>query len=147
MHVPRTAAPGVPAVADAAVDPGGGISPRPSDSLPGKPSWRGWGTIPETRAPGGTGATDRQRIPRRARTDTAFAAPAPIAGALAAHRNFGRRTATAEGTASEVASAVPRDAPPAVATPAQNHGRPPGGCSTGRRAWSASPRWGYATLR
>src|ERR1700675_1681581 len=109
MHVPRAAAPGVPAVADAAVDPGGGISPRPSDSPPGKPSWRGRGAIPETRAPARTGATDRKRFPRRARTCTAWAAPAPTVGALAAHRNFGRRTATAEGMASALASAVPQD--------------------------------------
>src|SRR6202035_5510867 len=127
---PRAAAPGVPAVADAAVDRGGGISPRPSGSLPGKRSSRGQGAIPETRAPARTGATNRQRTPRRARTDTAFAAPAPTAGALAAHRNFGHRIATAEDTASAAASAVPQGATPAAATPAQNHGRLPGGCST-----------------
>src|SRR4029077_13538282 len=105
--------------------PSGGISPRLSGSLPGKLSWRGRGATPETPALARTGATDQQRIPRRARTDTALADPAPTAGALAVRRNFGRRTATAEGTASAVVNAVPQDVPPAVATPAQDHRRPP----------------------
>src|SRR5580698_11144281 len=96
-HALRAAMPGVPAAADATVDSGEGISPRSSGSLPGKPSWRGRGAIPENRALARTGAMDRQRIPRRARTDTAFAAPAPTADALAAHRNIGLRTATAGG--------------------------------------------------
>src|SRR5215475_10716055 len=120
-HVTPAAAPGVPGMANAAVDPGGRISSRLSGSLPGKLSWRGRGAMPETRAPVQTGATDRQRIPRKARTDTALAAPAPTGGAPAVHRNSGRRTAAAEGMASAVASAAPQGVPPAVAMPAQDH--------------------------
>src|SRR6266403_3833684 len=146
-HVPRAAAPGVPAVADATVDPGGGISPRSSGSLPGKPSWQGRGAIPENRAPARTGAMDRQRIPRRARTDTAFAALAPTVDALAARSNKGRRTASGEDTASVAASAAPQDAASVVATPAQNRRRPPARVATGRRASSAPPRSGYAASR
>ncbi len=61
----------------------------------------GRGAIPETRAPGRTGANGSAKNSSKSRNKHCLRGTSANSGALAAHRNFGRRTAAAQGTASE----------------------------------------------